>query len=331
MADGKPTIFSGIQPTGSKHLGNFIGAIRQYVTGQDRGDPAIFCVVDLHSISVPYDPEDLRERVLDTAAILLAAGLDPDRCIFFRQADVREHTEMTWYLSAVTSHGDLDRMTQFKEKVGKARELASAALFYYPVLMAADVLVYRGNEVPVGEDQSQHVELMREIARRFNARFGETLVVPELVLPKVGARIMDLQEPERKMSTTGGTPQGTVLVLDDEKTIRKKVGSAVTDSGREVRAAPDKPGVTNLIDILAVARGSDRAAIEKEFDGVGYGDFKAAVADGVVGLLAPVRERYEEIRPDEAALEATLAAGAEKARAIASVTVADVRERMGFG
>jgi tryptophanyl-tRNA synthetase len=331
MADAKPIIFSGIQPTGRKHLGNFIGAIRQYVTGQDRGDPAIFCVVDLHSISVPYDPEDLRERVLDTAAILLAAGLDPERCIFFRQADVREHTEMTWYLSAVTAHGDLDRMTQFKEKTGSARELASAALFYYPVLMAADVLVYRGQEVPVGEDQSQHVELMREIARRFNARFGETLVVPELVLPKVGARIMDLQEPERKMSTTGGTPQGTVLVLDDEKTIRKKVGSAVTDSGREVRAAPDKPGVTNLIDILTVARGSDRETIEKEFDGVGYGDFKAAVADGVVELLAPVRERYEEIRPDEAALEATLAAGAEKARAIASVTVADVRERMGFG
>jgi tryptophanyl-tRNA synthetase len=331
MPDAKPIIFSGIQPTGRKHLGNFIGAIRQYVTGQDRGDPAIFCVVDLHSISVPYDPEDLRERVLDTAAILLAAGLDPDRCIFFRQADVREHTEMTWYLSAVTAHGDLDRMTQFKEKTGSARELASAALFYYPVLMAADVLVYRGQEVPVGEDQSQHVELMREIARRFNARFGETLVVPELVLPKVGARIMDLQEPERKMSTTGGTPQGTVLVLDDEKTIRKKVGSAVTDSGREVRAAPDKPGVTNLIDILTVARGSDRETIEKEFDGVGYGDFKAAVADGVVELLAPVRERYEEIRPDEAALEATLAAGAEKARAIASVTVADVRERMGFG
>jgi tryptophanyl-tRNA synthetase len=331
MADQRPIIFSGIQPTGRKHLGNFIGAIRQYVEGQDRGDPAIFCVVDLHSISVPYDAADLRERVLDTAAILLAAGLDPERCIFFRQSDVREHTEMTWYLSAVTSHGDLDRMTQFKEKVGKARELASAALFYYPVLMAADVLVYRGTEVPVGEDQRQHVELMREIARRFNARFGDTLVVPELVLPEVGARIMDLQEPERKMSTTGGTEQGTVLVLDDEKTIRKKVGSAVTDSGREVRAAPDKPGVTNLIDILAVARGTGRAEVEAEFDGAGYGDFKAAVADGVVELLGPVRERYEELRPDEAALEATLAAGAEKARAIAATTIVDVRERMGFG
>jgi tryptophanyl-tRNA synthetase len=332
MADQRPIIFSGIQPTGRKHLGNFIGAIRQYVEGQDRGEPAIYCVVDLHSISVPYDPADLRERVLDTAAILLAAGLDPDRCIFFRQSDVREHTELTWLLSAVSSHGDLDRMTQFKEKTGSARELASAALFYYPVLMAADVLAYRATEVPVGDDQRQHVELMREIARRFNARFGEgTLVVPELRLPEVGARIMDLQEPERKMSTTGGTEQGTVLVLDNEKTIRKKVGSAVTDSGREVRAAPDKPGVTNLIDILAVARGTGRAEIEREFDGAGYGDFKKAVADGVVDLLGPVGERYAELRPDEAALEATLEAGAERARAIAAVTLTDVRARMGFG
>ncbi len=331
MADPRPIIFSGIQPTGRKHLGNFIGAIRQYVAGQDRGDPAIYCVVDLHSISVPYEPADLRERVLDTAAILLAAGLDPDRCIFFRQSDVREHTELTWLLSAVTSHGDLERMTQFKEKTGSARELASAALFYYPVLMASDVLAYRATEVPVGDDQRQHVELMREIARRFNARFGETLVVPELVVPEVGARIMDLQEPERKMSTTGGTEQGTVLVLDDEKTIRKKVGSAVTDSGREVRAAPDKAGVTNLIDILAVARGVGRAEVEAEFEGAGYGDFKRAVADGVVELLAPVRERYEELRPDEAALDATLAAGAEKAREIAAATMVDVRARMGFG
>src|SRR6201999_288712 len=265
MADARPIIFSGIQPTGRKHLGNYIGAIRQYVEGQDRGDPAIYCVVDLHSISVPYDPADLRERVLDTAAILLAAGLDPDRCVFFRQSDVRQHSELTWLLSAVTSHGDLDRMTQFKEKTGSARELASAALFYYPVLMAADVLAYRATEVPVGDDQRQHVELMREIARKFNARFGDTLVVPEL-----GARIMDLQEPEMKMSTTGGTERGTVLVLDDEKTIRKKVGSATTDSGREVRAAPDKPGVTNLIDILAVARGTGRAEIEREFEGAGY-------------------------------------------------------------
>jgi tryptophanyl-tRNA synthetase len=326
-----PIIFSGIQPTGRKHLGNYIGAIRQYVEGQDRGDPAIFCIVDLHAISVAYDPAELRERVHDTTAILLAAGLDPARCILFRQSDVREHTELTWLLSAVTSHGDLNRMTQFKEKSARQRELVSSALFYYPVLMAADVLAYRATEVPVGDDQRQHVELMREIARRFNERFGEALVVPEYRIPEIGARIMDLQEPQRKMSTTGGTEAGTVLVLDDEKTIRKKVGSAVTDSGREVRRGADKAGVTNLIDVLAVARGVEPGAVEAEFEGAGYGDFKGAVADAVVALLGPVRERYAELRPDEAALEATLAAGAAKARAIAAPVVAEVRQRMGYG
>jgi tryptophanyl-tRNA synthetase len=325
-----PIVFSGIQPTGRKHLGNYIGAIRQYVEGQDRGDPAIFCIVDLHAISVAYDPAELRARLYDTAAILLAAGLDPERCIFFRQSDVREHSELTWLLSAVTSHGDLNRMTQFKDKSAK-QELVSAALFFYPVLMAADVLAYRATEVPVGDDQRQHVELMREIARRFNERFGETLVVPDMRIPEVGARIMDLQEPERKMSTTGGTEAGTVLVLDEPEVIRKKLGSAVTDSGREVRRAPEKAGITNLIDVYAVARGSDPAAVEAEFDGAGYGDFKKAVAEAVVEYLAPVREGYAELRPDEAALEAILAAGAEKARTIAAPVVADVRERMGFG
>jgi len=327
----KPIVFSGIQPTGRKHLGNFIGAIRQYVEGQDRGDPAIFCIVDLHAISVAYEPAELCERVYDTAAILLAAGLDPERCILFRQSDVREHAELTWLLSAVTSHGDLNRMHQFKDKSARQQELASAALFFYPVLMAADVLAYKATEVPVGDDQRQHVELMREIARRFNQRFGETLVVPELRVPGVGARIMDLQEPERKMSTTGSSEAGTVYVLDEPDAIRKKLGSAVTDSGREVRRAADKPGVTNLIDLYAVARGVEPGAVESEFEGAGYGDFKKAVAEAVVAYLAPVRERYAELRPDQAALEATLAAGAEKARAIASPTLAEVRGRMGFG
>ena len=326
-----PIIFSGIQPTGRKHLGNYIGAIRQYVEGQDRGDPAIFCIVDLHAISVAYDPEELRERVYDTTAILIAAGLDPERCILFRQSDVREHTELTWLLSAVTSHGDLNRMHQFKDKSARQRELVSAALFYYPVLMASDVLAYRATEVPVGDDQRQHVELMREIARRFNDRFGETLVVPELLIPEVGARIMDLQEPERKMSTSNASEAGTVYVLDEPAAIRKKLGSAVTDSGREVRRGEDKAGITNLIDILAVARGVDQGEIEREFEGAGYGDFKKAVAEGVVELLNPVRERYAGLRPDVAALEATLAAGAEKARALAAPVLADVRAAMGFG
>jgi tryptophanyl-tRNA synthetase len=326
-----PVIFSGIQPTGRKHLGNYIGAIRQYVEGQERGDPAIFCIVDLHAISVAFDPAELRERLHDTTAILLAAGLDPERCILFRQSDIREHTELTWLLSAVTAHGDLNRMHQFKDKAARQRELVSAALFFYPVLQAADVLAYRATEVPVGEDQRQHIELMREIARRFNERFGEVLIEPRHRIPKVGARIMDLQEPERKMSTTGATEAATLYVLDEPETIRKKLGSAVTDSGREVERRGDKPGVTNLIDVLAVARGVDPVEIESEFAGAGYGDFKQAVAEGVVELLAPVRERYAELRPDEAQLEAVLAAGAEKARALAAPTLAEVRERMGIG
>ncbi len=324
-------IFSGIQPTGQKHLGNYIGAIRQYVEGQDRGDPAIYCIVDLHALTVPWDPIQLRESVYDTTAILLAAGLDPERCILFRQSDVREHTELTWYLSAVTSHGDLNRMTQFKDKSAKQRELVSAGLFFYPVLMAADVLAYRAQEVPVGHDQLQHVELMREIARRFNERFDDILVVPEARIPEVGARIMDLQEPTSKMSTTGGTEAGTVLVLDDPKTITKKIKSAVTDSGSEVKRGDGKEGIANLIEILAVTRGTSEDEVEREFDGSGYGDFKGAVAEAVVEYLAPVRERYEELRPDQAALEVTLSAGAEKARSIASGTLAEVRSAVGIG
>jgi tryptophanyl-tRNA synthetase len=264
-------------------------------------------------------------------ALLLAAGLDPQRCILFRQSDVHEHTELTWLLTAVTSHGDLNRMTQFKEKSAAQRELVSAGLFFYPVLQAADVLAYRANEVPVGEDQRQHVELMRDVAERFNARFGDTLVAPEVRVPEVGARIMDLQFPDRKMSTTGGSPQGTVLVLDDPATITKKVKSAVTDSGSEVTRGPDKAGVSNLIDIMAVVRGVDPADVEREFDGSGYGAFKQAVADAVVEYLAPVRERYEQFRGDEAELERILARGADKARAIASETLSDVRRVMGVG
>ena len=324
-------IFSGLQPTGRKHLGNYIGAIAQYVDAQERGNPAIFCVVDLHAISVDYDPKELRDRLYDTTAILLAAGLDPARCVLFRQSDVHEHTELTWLLSSVCSHGDLNRMTQFKEKSAKQKDFVSAALFTYPVLQAADVLAYRAEEVPVGEDQRQHIELMREIARRFNERFGKTLVVPEHRIPEIGARVMDLQDPTRKMSTTVGADNGRVLVLDDEKAIRKKFGSAVTDSDMEVRRSPDKPGVTNLIGILSATTGRSEAEIETDFAGSGYGDFKKAVADAVVEYLRPVREAYEEIRGDEAEIERILAAGADHAREIASGTLKDVRAAMGVG
>jgi tryptophanyl-tRNA synthetase len=326
-------IFSGIQPTGSKHLGNYIGAIAQYVAGQERGE-ALFCIVDLHATTVSYEPTELRSSLYDLTALLLAAGLDPERCILFRQGDVQEHTELCWLLCSVTELGRLQRMHQFRDKSVLQRELVSAGLLLYPVLQAADVLAYRAQEVPVGEDQREHLELMRDVARRFNARFGagrEVLVVPEHRIPAVGARIMDLQDPTRKMSTTSGTPRGTVYVLDDPRTIQKKLGSAVTDSGSEVRRAPEKPGVSNLIEILAAVRGVAPTAIESELADARYGELKSAVAEAVVDYLAPVRERYERLRSDEPALEAILAAGGERARAIAAATLADVRDCMGVG
>jgi tryptophanyl-tRNA synthetase len=330
-----PVIFSGIQPTGRKHLGNYIGAILQYVAGQERGDPAIYCIVDLHATTVAYDPAELRERVHDTAAVLLAAGLDPERCILFRQGDVQEHAELCWLLTSVTALGELNRMHQFRDKSAAQRELISAGLLLYPVLQAADVLAYRAHEVPVGEDQREHLELMRDIAERFNARFGEgMLVVPEPRIPELGARIRDLQEPERKMSTTGGTPQGTVLLLDEPEVIRRKFKRAVTDSDDPpvLRRGDDKPGVTNLIDILAAVRGVSQHSVEQELaQARGYGDLKATVGDAVVAALAPLQERYRALREDEDALEEALAAGAEKARAIASDTLADVRAAMGVG
>src|SRR4051812_27205266 len=251
---GNERIFSGIQPTGRKHLGNYIGAIRQYVEGQDRGE-GIYCIVDLHATTVPYDPAELRERLYGTTGILIAAGLDPERCILFRQSDVKEHSELCWLLSAVTAWGDLNRMHQFKEKSEQQRELVSAGLFFYPVLQAADVLAYRATEVPVGEDQRQHIELMRDIAERFNARFGDVLVVPEGRYPEVGARIMNLQDPESRMSTTYGPEQGTVYILDEDEAVRKKVRGAVTDSGSEVRRGPGKAGIANLIEVGAAVRG----------------------------------------------------------------------------
>jgi tryptophanyl-tRNA synthetase len=323
-------IFSGIQPTGRKHLGNYIGAIRHYVEGQDRGE-GIYCIVDLHAITVPQEPSELRERLHDTAAILIAAGLDPERCILFRQSDVTEHPELCWLLTSVTAFGDLNRMHQFKEKSAQQRELVSAGLFLYPVLQAADVLAYRAHEVPVGEDQRQHVELMRDVAERFNSRYGDVLVVPEGRYPDVGARIMNLQDPEARMSTTYGSEQGTVYIVDDAETVRAKVRSAVTDSGAEVRRGPGKAGIANLIEILSAVRDVAPEQVEGEFEGAGYGDFKSAVADAVIDHLAPVRERYAELRGDPATLEAILAAGAEKARGIASATLAEVREAVGVG
>ena len=338
MSEAPPRIFSGIQPTGRKHLGNYIGAIRQYVESQERAaepSAALFCIVDLHAITVAYDPAELRERVHDTTAILLAAGLDPERCILFRQGDVREQTELAWLLQSVTAWGDLNRMHQWKAKREQLEQqrgaFVSAGLFNYPVLQAADVLAYRATEIPVGDDQRQHIELMREIAVRFNERFGppDTFVAPEHRIPEIGARIMDLQSPTAKMSTTGGTDAGTVYVLEEPDAIRKKFRSAVTDSGREVRRGEGKEGIANLIDILSVVRGRSQDDIEREFEGTGYGDFKGAVGDAVVEYLTPVRERYAELREDVGSLEEVLAGGADRARALAAETLAVVRDRMG--
>ena len=321
-------IFSGIQPTGQKHLGNYIGGFRQYAATQELGE-AFFCIVDLHSITVDYDPVDLREKTIDLAAMLFASGLDPDRSTTFAQSHVKAHAEAAWLLSSVASFGELRRMTQFKDK-GEKQEFVSAGLFTYPVLMAGDILLYQTDLVPIGDDQRQHLEITRDIAARFNQRFGETFRLPDGKYPEVGARVMDLQEPENKMSTTGGTAMGTVLMADPPDVIRKKVKSAVTDSGRDVRRAPDKPGVANLIEIMSVASGEPPEAIEDRYDGQGYGQFKTDVAEAVVAFLEPVRLRYEEFSRDPGELERLLAVGAEKARAASAPTLEAMYERMGF-
>jgi tryptophanyl-tRNA synthetase len=321
-------IFSGIQPTGAKHLGNYAGGFRQYVATQEQGE-AFFCIVDLHSITVDFDPADLRERTLDLLAILIATGLDPERSTIFVQSQVTAHAEASWLLSAVASYGQLRRMTQFKEK-SEEQEFVSAGLFSYPVLMAGDILLYQTDIVPVGVDQRQHVELTRDLAQRFNARFGETFTVPEGVYPEVGAKVMDLQEPEKKMSTTGGTEQGTLFVLDPPDVIRRKFKTAVTDSGREVVHAPDKPGISNLIEIMTVATGESIADIQSRYDGQGYGAFKEDVAESVITLLEPFQARYRGIRDDAGELRRILDLGAEKARTTAAPTLEAMYEKMGF-
>jgi tryptophanyl-tRNA synthetase len=321
-------VFSGIQPTGDKHLGNLIGGFRQYAATQERGE-AFFCIVDLHSITVDYDPADFHERTLDLAAILFATGLDPERSTVFAQSHVPAHAEAAWLLGGVTSYGQLGRMTQFKDKSDR-HEFVSAGLFTYPVLMAGDILLYQTDIVPIGDDQRQHLELTRDVAERFNSRFGETFTVPEGVYPEVGARIMDLQDPTRKMSTTGGTPQGTVKLLDEPDVIRKKVRSAVTDSGSDVRRAADKPGVTNLIDLLSALTGEAPDAIEARYDGAGYGQFKTDVGEAVVEAVVPVQERYRELRADAAELRRLLEVGAGKAAEASAPTLGAMYERMGF-
>jgi tryptophanyl-tRNA synthetase len=324
-----PRVFSGIKPTGEMHLGNYLGAVRRWVDEQDRTD-AIFCVVDLHAMTVPYEVAEFTRLTRRLTGELLAAGLDPERCTLFLQSHVAGHTELTWILNCVATFGELRRMTQFKEK-SEGQESVTVGLFDYPVLMAADILLYDTDEVPVGDDQRQHVELTRDVATRFNGRFGDTFVVPKATIPKVGARVMDLQDPTSKMSSTAGSPQGRVLLLDPPAVITKKIKSAVTDSGSDVRYDPEeKPGISNLLELHAAATGRGIPDIEKEFGSSGYEAFKTGVAEAVVELLRPVQERYAELESDPGTIERQLELGADKARAIAEPVLERVRRAAGL-
>ena len=322
-------IFSGIRASGDKTLGNYSGGYRQYRATQEQGE-AFFCIVDLHSITTPFEPEVLHEATLAGAAMLFATGIDPDRSTVFAQSHVVAHAEAAWLLGSVTAFGELRRMTQFKDRAAE-QDFVSAGLFTYPVLMAGDILLYQTDIVPIGDDQRQHLELTRDIAERFNQRFGETFTVPEGVYPAEGARVKNLQEPERLMSTTRGAPQGVIRLIDPPDVIRRKFKAAVTDSGREVQHDPQgKPGVSNLIEIMAVATGSSIDEIEARYDGAGYGQFKDDVAEAVVELLRPIQERYSALRADEGEVRRLLAVGAEKARAASAPTLARMYEVMGF-
>jgi tryptophanyl-tRNA synthetase len=320
-------VFSGVKPTGDPHLGNYLGAFGRWAAEQQ--PEHVYCVVDLHAMTVPYEPAQLRALSINLATWLLAIGIDPQVSTLFVQSHVREHTELAWTLACVATVGELGRMTQYKDKA-EGRESVSAGFYTYPVLMAADILLYQADEVPVGDDQRQHVELTRDIAQRFNHRYGDTFTVPKATVPPVGARIMDLQIVDKKMSKSIDSPQGCIDLGEPEATTRKKIMRAVTDSGSQVRAAPDKPGVTNLLDLLSAASGTSVAELEQQFDGAGYGDFKKAVADAVVARLEPVRERHARLAADPDTVRDVLAAGAKRACTIAEQTMETVRERVGL-
>jgi tryptophanyl-tRNA synthetase len=325
-------VFSGIQPTAdSFHLGNYLGAVKQWVELQETRD-TIYCVVDMHAITVPYDPELLRRRTRVAAAQLLAAGLEPEQTILFVQSQVPEHAELNWVLGCLTGFGEASRMTQFKDKSAKGgADQASVGLFTYPILQAADILLYKTNEVPVGEDQRQHLELSRNLAQRFNHRFGETFVIPDAYILPAVAKITDLQEPTSKMSKSSSAPQGIIDLLDESDVIRRKIARAVTDAEGSVRADDEaKPGVTNLLRIFAALSGQPVADLEATYAGVGYGTFKKDLAEVVVDAFAPIRERTAKYLADLDVLDAVLLDGARRARILARQTMSEVRDRCGF-
>src|ERR671927_1544679 len=319
----KQRVFSGIQPSGTSHLGTYLGALKNWVSLQD-GYECYFCIVDLHALTVPQDPKVLRANVREMAAIFLAVGLDPERSIIFRQSRVSAHAELAWLLNCVAKVGELSRMTQFKDKAQRGgAEAASVGLYDYPVLQAADILLYNAHLVPVGEDQRQHLELARTLARRFNGLYGETFVVPEPMILEVGARVMALDEPTNKMSKSSPAPAGYIALLDEPDVVRRKIRRAKTDSGTEILASPDKPSITNLLGIYAAMTGRPIPEIEAEYEGKGYGDFKQDLAEIVVEGLSPVRERALELLNDPRELDEILDAGAERARKVAQATLHD--------
>ena len=323
-------VFSGIQPSGTPHLGSYLGALKNWVAIQDDYEN-YYCIVDLHALTVPQDPKVLRHNVRETTAVYLAAGLDPEKSVIFRQSRVSAHTELAWLLNCIAKVGELSRMTQFKDKTQRGgAEAASVGLYDYPVLQAADILLYNAHLVPVGEDQRQHLELSRTLARRFNHLYGETFIVPEIMIPEVGARIMALDDPTQKMSKSLPTPGGYIALLDEPDTIRRKIRRAVTDSGTEIVAGPEKPAITNLLGIYAAIVGETIGALEERYEGSGYGDFKQDLAEMVVEALSPVRERTLDLLDDPRELDEILESGAEKARKVASSTLHDAWAKLGL-
>jgi tryptophanyl-tRNA synthetase len=326
----RPRVFSGIQPSGTLHLGNYLGAVKNWVAMQDTHE-CVYCAVDLHAITVRQQRAELRRNTVDLVNLFLASGIDPERSIVFVQSHVPAHTELMWILNTITYMGELRRMTQFKDKTaGQEGEGVGVALFDYPVLQAADILLYQADAVPIGEDQKQHVELTRDVAERFNNAFGKAFVVPEPIIKEGGARVMGLDDPAKKMSKSAGSENSYIAVMDPPDAIRRKVKRAVTDSGTEVRGGPDKPALTNLLDIYSALSGEPVADIEKRYEGRGYADFKADLGDVVVAAMAPIQARIKELEADKAFTLEVLRSGAERAEAIAARTLAKVRERVGL-
>lgn len=324
-------IFSGIQPSGVIHLGNYLGAIKQWVALQNEVDEAIFCIVDLHAITVPQNPDELRKNILSMAALYIAAGINPEKSAIFVQSSRPEHSELAWILNCVTNIGELSRMTQFKDKSSKFSEQnIPVGLFDYPVLMAADILLYQTTHVPVGEDQKQHVELTRDLAQRFNKRFGETFTIPEPVIKETSARIMGLDDPTKKMSKSAGSIYNYIAVTDDPGLIRQKIKRAVTDSGTEIKASKEKPAVTNLLNIFSEVSGKTTSELEKEFAGKSYGEFKEKLAEEVIGYLAPIQDKYRKLMQDDQMLCAILQKGSKKVAERAKQTMDDVKRKIGL-